>query len=335
MRIPRYWVKDGKEDQIFHVMSRVVDKRQVFDENEKALFYRIMRQIEGFSGCEVLTYCLMGNHFHILLRVPKKPEYIGQSEIIPRLAWIYPSDKVKAIASLLDQHLEDGNKDKYDEMMESFIKRMYDLSEFVKALKQRFTQAYNRQHDRKGTLWEERFKSLLIDPKQRSLLVVAKYIDRNPLRAGLVQNAHDYRFCGLGEALRGESRARHGIAFIMRATSGENSTEEDWNRSIDSYEKIVGNLTRQDESTGTETDPFDLGDQERISSKSNPLFTNGIVLGAVGFIEDCIQKKWSRAGVKDFRKNFLRSNFGQLGQSSGLFSLRKQKKRKTNISEAT
>jgi hypothetical protein len=35
---------------------------------------------------------------------------------------------------------------------------MWDVSAFMKLLKQRFTQWFNRQRGRKGTLWEERFK---------------------------------------------------------------------------------------------------------------------------------------------------------------------------------
>ena len=72
----RCYLKDDGVEQVFHLMSRVVDKRMVFEEEEKAQFRRLIRQVEGFSGCEVLTYCIMGNHFHILLRVPARPDEI-------------------------------------------------------------------------------------------------------------------------------------------------------------------------------------------------------------------------------------------------------------------
>jgi hypothetical protein len=34
---------------------------------------------------------------------------------------------------------------------------MWDISALLKVLKQRFTQRYNKRHQRKGTLWEDRF----------------------------------------------------------------------------------------------------------------------------------------------------------------------------------
>lgn len=41
------------------------------------------------------------------------------------------------------------------------LARMNDVSAFMKALKQRFSVLYNRSHQRYGTLWADRFKSIL------------------------------------------------------------------------------------------------------------------------------------------------------------------------------
>ena len=50
---------------IFHVLSRVVDRRFVFEREEREVFRMFMRMYENFSGCRVLSYCVMSNHFHI------------------------------------------------------------------------------------------------------------------------------------------------------------------------------------------------------------------------------------------------------------------------------
>jgi hypothetical protein len=44
-----------------------------------------------------------------------------------------------------------------------FTYRMHDLAEFMKGLLQRFTQWFNRAHSRSGTLWEDRFKSVIVE----------------------------------------------------------------------------------------------------------------------------------------------------------------------------
>jgi hypothetical protein len=81
-------------------------------------------------------------------------------------------------------------------MKASFTYRMGDVSEFIKTLKQRFTQWFNKRQGRRGTLWEERFKSVLMEGRGHVLATMAAYIDLNAVRAGLVKDPKDFRFCG-------------------------------------------------------------------------------------------------------------------------------------------
>jgi putative transposase len=60
--------KDGvAKPVLYHAISRVVDRRFVFAEQECETFRMFMRMYENFSGCRVLSYCVMSNHFHLLL----------------------------------------------------------------------------------------------------------------------------------------------------------------------------------------------------------------------------------------------------------------------------
>ncbi len=71
---------------IYHVVSRVVDRRFVFGDVEREHFRMLMRMQENFSGCRVLSYCIMSNHFHILLEVPPMPEGgISDEELLKRI----------------------------------------------------------------------------------------------------------------------------------------------------------------------------------------------------------------------------------------------------------
>jgi len=46
---------------IYHVISRVVDRRFVLEDLEREQFRMFMRMQENFSGCRVLSYCFMSN----------------------------------------------------------------------------------------------------------------------------------------------------------------------------------------------------------------------------------------------------------------------------------
>ena len=50
----------------YHVMSRTAGGEMLFGDVEKEAFCRIMRRLERFAGVEILTYAVMGNHFHLL-----------------------------------------------------------------------------------------------------------------------------------------------------------------------------------------------------------------------------------------------------------------------------
>jgi hypothetical protein len=84
----------------------------------------------------------------------------------------------------------------------------------VKTLKQRYSMSYNARHKRSGTLWEERFKSVLVENAEGAKAAVAAYIDLNPVRAKLVSDPKDYRWSGYGEACGGGKAAREGLSAV-------------------------------------------------------------------------------------------------------------------------
>jgi REP element-mobilizing transposase RayT len=67
-------------------LSRVVDRQFVFGELEREQFVRYLREYESFCGVRVLTYCILSNHFHLLIEVPAKPtEPLSAEELIAKL----------------------------------------------------------------------------------------------------------------------------------------------------------------------------------------------------------------------------------------------------------
>jgi putative transposase len=61
----------------------------------------------------------------------------------------------------------------------------------MRGLGQRYVQYFNRRYDRSGTLWEGRFRSCMVDSASY-VLACYRYIERNPVRAGMVPSARDY-----------------------------------------------------------------------------------------------------------------------------------------------
>jgi hypothetical protein len=89
---------------------------------------------------------------------------------------------------------------------------MHDLSQFMKTVLQRMTRWFNLCHQRKGTLWEERYKSVIVEDGIAARTMAA-YIDLNPVRAGMVSDPAEYRWSSYGEAVGGGAKGngRNGV----------------------------------------------------------------------------------------------------------------------------
>ncbi|HRR33184.1 MAG TPA: transposase [Kiritimatiellia bacterium] len=197
----------------YHVVSRIVDRGFRLDDGEKEIFRKMMRRAEAFCGVRVLTYAVMSNHFHLLVEVPERVE-IDEAELVRRMTILYGEARTAETMRQWEAWRKTGAACLVEEQQNRLRARMYDLSAFVKTLKQRYSMSYNGRHGRKGTLWEDRFKSVLVENVAGAKAAVAAYIDLNPVRAKIVSDPRDYRWSGYGEACGGGQQARRGLTAV-------------------------------------------------------------------------------------------------------------------------
>ncbi len=230
---------------VYHCVSRVVDRRFVFGDDEREHFRMFMRMQENFSGCRVLAYCIMSNHFHILLEVPPMPEGgISDEELLKRLSATNSEAFVAVVAKELAEARAEGRDEWVGAIHSRFTYRMHNLSEFMKTLLQRFTRWFNRTHQRSGTLWEERYKSVIVESGVTARTMAA-YIDLNPVRAGMASDPADYRWSSYGEAVGGGpkgngKKAREGLVRACMSESGAGFEAERWQEVSRVYRRTMG-----------------------------------------------------------------------------------------------
>jgi putative transposase len=127
---------------LYHCISRVVDRQFVLGREEKDMFVRMMRQYETFCGVRVLSYCIMSNHFHLLVEVPPKEKgaavTLSDEDFLARLKPMYSKIYYRGIEQMLERFRADGADGAALDLKAKFSCRMHDLSEFMKGLKQRF-----------------------------------------------------------------------------------------------------------------------------------------------------------------------------------------------------
>jgi hypothetical protein len=222
----------------------------------------------------------------------------------------------------------------------------------MKGLLQRFTQWFNRAHSRSGTLWEDRFKSVIVEDGLAARTMAA-YIDLNPVRAGMVDDPADYRWSSYGEAIGGGKKgdgkkAREGLVRAYYCDQGVGFEAGKWEEVSRLYRRVMGislgkrsgraevsagsrgigqttqNTAELLESKDNETVLKDLGMAKMLRCRVR-YFTDGAVIGSKEFVNEAFSSARERFGPK--RKDGARKMRGGAAAAGGsLWSLRNLRK---------
>jgi len=124
---------------IYHVVSRGHERSKLFrDDEDRAEFLKTLGSVARDHGWRVHAYCLLANHYHLLVETPSP-----------------------------------------------------NLSDGMRALNGRYTQKFNRTHQRSGHLFEGRYKAVLIQ-REPHLMELHRFVVSSPVRADLVERAGDW-----------------------------------------------------------------------------------------------------------------------------------------------
>jgi len=327
----------------YHVISRTAGQEFLMGPREREVFGRILRKTAAFCGVEVLTWCCLSNHFHLLVRVSEsRAEKLrdalrhDQNSFTKHLSLLYGPGELREIVSELEALQTSGHHRRAGEIVERYLLRIGDLSIFVKELKQRYSIWYNSRNDRSGTLWDARFRSVLVENSAQALRTVASYIDLNPVRAGIVDDPKDYRWCGYGEAMGGESVARKGLRALLLADLGEHRTssaDRSWSDLAEDYRVLLfGKAVQLDDGRGgvirrgapTASVKSVLENQGKLSPVTRfrlrvRHLTEGGALGSKTFLQELIENRPQQVSSK--RRSGAQSIDGL--DATDFYSLRK------------
>ena len=271
-RIPRLLVRD--EPAVYHVMSRVALEGYVLGPAEKDELLRIIQRMSSVYFAELLGFCLMGNHFHLLVRM-HPGDGVSEAELRRRFG-LYWGRRKKVFPV---------------ERAEDFRRKWGSLSEYVREIKQEFSRYYNRRHHRRGFFWGDRFKSVIVEDGD-TLVNCLAYIDLNPVRAGLVDRPESYRWSSVGyHVQRGNRGGLLSTDFGLVAHRGLGvSGRFRWYREF-LYEKGAlgrpggsgGGRISSEVLEGERARGFELGRRDRFLYRTR-YFTDSGVIGSREFV---------------------------------------------------
>ncbi|MDX2253825.1 MAG: transposase [Nitrospira sp.] len=143
-------------DLAYHVLNRRVGRLSLFEQpSDYAAFEKILAEAHAATRIRIAAYCLMPNHWHLLLW----PRHDGELSAV--LRWITVTH----------------------------------------------TQRWHVQHKTSGTgpVYQDRFKSFPVQTDEH-FLTVARYVERNALRAKLVSLAEEWQWSSLWRRAQGDQK---------------------------------------------------------------------------------------------------------------------------------
>ena len=207
-------------DAHYHLMSRTNDRRFLFEKGEvKSELVSALRRAAEFCGIELKAYAAMDNHFHVVVKVTKPDEPVGADELLRRVGVLKGEKAMQALEERWDEMLATGLDAALETEQNRLRARMHDISEFMKLFKEMFDRVYKRDRAYCGSIWSGRFASTLVQAGEH-LSRCKRYVVYNPVRAGIVAQAKDYRWSWCEEEVSSASDGDWCLRRIVQIGAG-------------------------------------------------------------------------------------------------------------------
>ncbi|SDB55844.1 REP element-mobilizing transposase RayT [Desulfonatronum thiosulfatophilum] len=300
-RIARFVRNDSST--IYHIMSRTALDGFPLQDIEKDHLMAIVARLSNFYFVDLLGFCLMGNHFHLVVRMHTE-EAATDEEIGKRYRKQFGDDAV------IMPH-----------QVQEYRRRLVNLGAFVKDIKQGFTRYFNKRRNRKGFFWGDRFKSVIVQ-EGTSLVNLLAYVDLNPVRAGIVDKPENYRWSGLGYLV--QTGNRHGLLDMNLGMHEWN--EFNPNEIIRKYRQFVYETGAMDTGKGKQMKKEVVEKERKKRYRLNRVdvfrhrcryFTDSGIIGSKEFVTEVFD------GVKHLLDSKDQRRFTPVGGVEGVYSMKR------------
>jgi len=202
-RMVRAEVFDPAEVSVFHCLNRCV--RQAFlcgvdrltgrnFDHRKAWLEERLKFLAGVFGIDVLSFAIMSNHFHVVLR--NRPDVVAEwsdDEVARRWLRLCPARKNEDGSPAEPTDAERMSITNCPERLAEIRRRLSDISWLMRMISEPVARRANAEDRTTGRFWQGRFKSVkLLD--EAAVLACAAYVDLNPIRAGVAETLEESDF---------------------------------------------------------------------------------------------------------------------------------------------
>ncbi|WP_232781870.1 transposase [Marinicella sediminis] len=179
-------------------------------ENRRKWVVERMKYLAKLFSLDICAYAVMGNHFHIVLKVNSNKDWTDKRVLI---AWGGLFDLPGPCERFIQgEHLSKPQLDFVTQKTQIYLKRLRSISWFMKCLNEYIARRANIEDGCTGHFWESRFKSqALLD--ERALLTCMAYVDLNPIRAALAKTPEQSDYTSIQERIKDKNTRLIGFGY--------------------------------------------------------------------------------------------------------------------------
>ena len=273
-RLARVKAEDG--GAYYHLCGRTAGPIGDYPLNDKRCRRKIIDFIRLFAKvycCEVLGFCIMGNHYHLVVHM-ESPRALTRKELRERASMLYTE-------TVLDGWLAAS--------WERFQSRIFDVSELMRSLQSKIARWYNLTNNRRGRFWADRFKSVWLED-EKAVFDCLLYVELNPVRAGIVKRPEEFDGSSLYYRELKDDKWMTPITEISRRPKRSDALQDYkacvyYRGSVPTKEgqrPISKRLLTEEESRGFAA--------AGLFTKRIRHFTDGVVIGSEEFVQEKLER---------------------------------------------
>lgn len=198
---------DFSPGHIYHVFNRGNNSQTIYFTRENYLFFLGKLRKYLLLHADVLAWCLMPSHFHLMISVNRVEVEISEDDFDP-MTWVHRiNNKEESITHPMNSSRRMSSKEPA---------KYRSLNDSIAIMLRSYTRAINKQHQKHGSLFEQHTKALCLTepqgvspayfnthfgmmgnldlPETNYLNVCFDYIHLNPISAKLVAESEDWEF---------------------------------------------------------------------------------------------------------------------------------------------
>lgn len=211
-------------NSIHHLISRIAHRVYFLKEDERNDFISMMYRVADFTCIDLIGWCVMTNHFHIIARLPER-RFLSEEEVLQRYRAIHTLEATNAFIAEIASLRQSGDKGESaaNNRLDRLREKMFSIPWFMKILKEWFSKDYNLRTAHSGTMWEAVYTDRDVENELSNMAYRLAYVHLNPVRAGIESDFAKYLWSSLTMATRGDARALKGLRIVY----GEDLSDEE------------------------------------------------------------------------------------------------------------